>query len=339
MIPTLTLWRFWARTRVRQHLWSRTTINGEPLEYTGSGWELFKSFLFVIFAVILPIYLALIAVVVVVMLVFQEAGALLLLLLYFGFLLGVFWLVGLAVYLAQRYRLSRTSWRGVRFGLPGSAKEYARAFLGYSLLSFITMGWATPMMETRLARRTWGGAVYGDKSFGFTSPDGKGLAAGLYLPFALAWFGSILGLICSGFVFVGVYTAMGGDFDRLTTGAEYFSAVYTALAAYLFISVVFSFAYYAALMRRVVSCITIDGVRFSHTASTLGLFWLYLGNALVVAFTFGIGLPFTHVRTMRFVVHRLKAEGKVDLATIGQNPDAGPKMGEGLADAFDLGTI
>ncbi len=34
---TLTVYRFWARTNVRRHIWSCVHINGEALEYTGRG--------------------------------------------------------------------------------------------------------------------------------------------------------------------------------------------------------------------------------------------------------------------------------------------------------------
>ena len=46
-IVTLTIYRFWARTNVRKHIWACVHINGQPLEYTGKGIELFKGALIV----------------------------------------------------------------------------------------------------------------------------------------------------------------------------------------------------------------------------------------------------------------------------------------------------
>lgn len=43
-VVTLSVYRFWAKTNVRRHIWSCVHINGEPLEYTGRGMELFKGF-------------------------------------------------------------------------------------------------------------------------------------------------------------------------------------------------------------------------------------------------------------------------------------------------------
>src|SRR4029079_3778667 len=46
-LVTLTIYRFWAKTNVRRHIWSCVHINGEPLEYTGRGVALFLGALFV----------------------------------------------------------------------------------------------------------------------------------------------------------------------------------------------------------------------------------------------------------------------------------------------------
>ena len=60
-VLTLTLFRFWARTIVRRHLWGETTIGGEPLEYTGKGSELLVGFLIAIVTVMLPLVCAILA--------------------------------------------------------------------------------------------------------------------------------------------------------------------------------------------------------------------------------------------------------------------------------------
>ena len=54
-ILTLTLYRFWGKTRVRFYLWGSTNLLDDRLEYTGTGGELFKGFLFVLFAIFLPV--------------------------------------------------------------------------------------------------------------------------------------------------------------------------------------------------------------------------------------------------------------------------------------------
>ncbi len=338
-IVTLTLWRFWGRTRIRRHLWAHTSISGQPLEYTGKGWELFKSFLFIIVVFIIPLYVVIFGAVFLVQP--GNAAASLIFGVFFIFLyLFLFWLLGLAIYITHRYRLSRTTWRGVRFGLPGSGKSYGWAFLGYLLLTLITLGWFAPAMEMRLARRFWGEAVYGDKPVVFETPDGKGPSGGLYGPFALAWFGGILGYVVGFLVGIAVGAALGVDITNdPTPSTEFIIALYAGVFAYAAVAIMLSLVYYAALYRRIASCLTLGGVRFRHNATALSLLWLFFGNLLILVLTLGLGLPFAQVRTMRYIFRRLEADGELDTSTINQNPDAGPPMGEGLADAFDLGTI
>ena len=46
-LTTLGIYHFWAKTEVRQRIWSAIRINDEPLTYTGRGMELFVGFLIV----------------------------------------------------------------------------------------------------------------------------------------------------------------------------------------------------------------------------------------------------------------------------------------------------
>ena len=59
---TLGVYSFWGRTEVRRRLWSMVRLNGEPLEYTGTGKELFLGFLFAMGVVFLPAMLFLLAI-------------------------------------------------------------------------------------------------------------------------------------------------------------------------------------------------------------------------------------------------------------------------------------
>src|SRR5215510_7899190 len=54
-ILTLGVYHFWGKTEVRQRIWSAVRINGEPLEYRGTGGELLRGFLMVFCLILLPI--------------------------------------------------------------------------------------------------------------------------------------------------------------------------------------------------------------------------------------------------------------------------------------------
>lgn len=103
-IITLGIYDFWGRTEVRQRLWSSIRFMREPLVYTGTGKELFLGFLIIFGIILIPILLISAGV----FFVFgpnSPVSAAYQLLLY----LGIFLLVGMAIYRAQRYRLSRTT--------------------------------------------------------------------------------------------------------------------------------------------------------------------------------------------------------------------------------------
>ncbi|MEM9127893.1 MAG: DUF898 family protein, partial [Pseudomonadota bacterium] len=168
-VLTLGFYRFWARTRIRRYVWSATSPGGDPFEYTGTGLEKMLGFLVAI--VVLAVFL----------------GLMQLVLFYFGLSLfasdlseeemalrlsfaysSVFFiapLIWIARYRARRYRLSRTRWRGLRFGMEPGAFSFMIKAVGHSFVTGITFGLLLPRQTWYLAKyqmdRTW----YGDAKF------------------------------------------------------------------------------------------------------------------------------------------------------------------------------
>jgi len=172
-IITFGIYRFWAKSRIRRYVWSATAPNNDPMEYTGTGTEKFVGFL--IAMVFLAVYLGLV-----------QLG-----LSFLGFaiwdtigldpespevlidqaisgyvtILAILPLVLFARYRGRRYMLSRTRWRGVRFGMDKGAVGYALRGIFYGFLALITLGLLTPLMTFKLEKfmtdRTW----YGDAQF------------------------------------------------------------------------------------------------------------------------------------------------------------------------------
>jgi uncharacterized membrane protein YjgN (DUF898 family) len=179
-IITLGIYGFWGRTEVRRRIWSSVRLNGEPLEYTGSGKELFIGFIIVFGCILLPFLLLVIAVQI---MAGPEFGALVLI----PFYILLPFLIGLAVYRARRYRLSRTRWRGIRGSLAGSPASYAWGHYWTLLASAFAGGWLAPWRANYLYRRITNDTRFGDRAFVY-----KGQAGPLYPPFALAWLGGLV---------------------------------------------------------------------------------------------------------------------------------------------------
>jgi uncharacterized membrane protein YjgN (DUF898 family) len=345
LLNLVTLWfyRFWAKTRVRRHIWSSVRINGEPLEYTGTGKELFFGFLVIMGVFFLP--LALIGIGLAAYLgpenpaltLFQVAVSVVLVTLY-----------GFAIYRARRYRLSRTLWRGIRGALTGSALAYSGKYFAALLLVPMTLGWSRPAMNLLLAEQMYNDMRFGNQPFTF-----RGRAGPLYLQYAICWFliaGIVLAIVIGGasLAFSGALEQYTGLLDALLD-AENRSAEATGLVVFTFIAgfIVLFLAYQiissiiwalytAREMNLFAQYTTFPGVRFDFNATGWSLVTLWLGNLALIILTLGIAQPFVEQRVMRYFCDRLSVDGLVDFSAIRQSQAQLDKRGEGLIDALDL---
>ncbi len=153
LIPTAGFYRFWLVTDIRRHLWGHTRIGRESLEYTGTGRELLIGFMIAL-AVLAPIYVAYFALGLAAERLQAFASLPLFLILY---VFGQY-----AAYRARRYRATRTIFRGVRFWMTGSAWRYAgRTFL-WDLATLFSLGLALPWRMAALERYKMQNTRFGD---------------------------------------------------------------------------------------------------------------------------------------------------------------------------------
>jgi uncharacterized membrane protein YjgN (DUF898 family) len=190
-IVTLGVYRFWARARIRRHIWNRIEALDDHLEYTGTGGELFVGFLKAA-AALAPILILIQASEVLALSMPDWWPAFLGLRVALYAALGYLFFVG--YYASLRYRLSRTRWRGVRFAQAGSPWAYGRiAFLGF-ILRAITAGLYTPYYDVKLARYETDRRRYGSAAFAFSGQGGDLLGGYvvcwlLFVPtLGLSWF-------------------------------------------------------------------------------------------------------------------------------------------------------
>jgi uncharacterized membrane protein YjgN (DUF898 family) len=345
-IITLTIYRFWAKTNIRRHIWSCVHINGEPLEYTGTGGELFRGALMVFGLFILPYIL-----------ISQGLSF------YYGpknplvialqglFFLFIYVMIGFALYKARKFQLSRTNWRGIRGTLVGSAMTYSLTYFGAMLAKSFSFGWATPVMNTVLQEQIIGDMRFGDAAFKF-----KGRAGPLYPTYALCWLLSIAiviaGLIFFGYEFGHLFsTELSAAFERVfnptkdtkPSSSDLFDVwtiiglLIAAFIAFMLVIPMLWAIYTAKEMRTFANYTRFDGAQFKMNASAGGIIWLTFINLLLIIFTLGFAFPFIVQRSIRYLIDHLTLEGAIDIDRIAQSQAALPKRGEGLADAFDLG--
>lgn len=156
---TLGFYYPWARAKMLKYFYSSTEFNGNRFEFHGTGKEMFKGFIkvIIIFAVLYGLFLG---------------GALkhmpLLIFVAYIFLLAI---IPFAIHGGMRYRLSRTSWRGIHFGYHGDLKELLILFFKNIGLTIVTLGIYGPWMAVNMHRYVESNSRIGSVKVQF---DGEG---------------------------------------------------------------------------------------------------------------------------------------------------------------------
>jgi uncharacterized membrane protein YjgN (DUF898 family) len=329
-IITLGVYHFWGKTEVRRRIWSAVRLNGEPLAYTGTGKELALGFLIVFAVIMLPMTLAVFAA------VFAFGPKSQALQGVNGIVYAVFFvLMGIGIYRAQRYRLSRTLWRGIRGGLEGRARSYAWMHVWTAVLVPFTLGWIVPWRQTKLQSLLVNNMRFGDRPLTFSARSRR-----LYKRFTALWFGSIVLAmvtfsIIGGIAGQGLAAAQQQGMPYIPTLAEGIGLAVTALLGLLAFAIISAW-YRAGVMNHFAAHTHFEGATFKGTATAPSLIRLAIGNFFLSVGTFGMLSPLAQIRSARYAVERTSIEGAIPLAAISQRAAADGKYGEGLAQAFDF---
>ncbi|MEQ1715329.1 MAG: DUF898 family protein [Hyphomicrobium sp.] len=309
-VVSLGLYSFWGKTEVRRRLWSFTRLNGEPLEYTGTGKELFLGFLVVFFAFVLPLMLGGLTVA---LLFPGQKGAIAIY--QFAAYALFFFLLGNALYRAQRYRMSRTRWRGIRAGLEGSPAAYGWAYfwtlvLPFALVAaltgavafagspsaggligtvgFVAALWALPWRSNKLQRMLTNDMRFGDRALSYS-----GSSKPLYKRYFFAWAGSALLYLAA--LAASAYYAYSTDIVTSLqlyippTGQQI--AVFAALWIGVLIAAGLITAWYrASQMNHFARHTHLDSATFKLNASGKSLMWLFFSNWMLAALGIAGGL-------------------------------------------------
>jgi uncharacterized membrane protein YjgN (DUF898 family) len=171
---TLGVYYFWGKARVRAYLMGQTELENDRFAYHGTGRELLVGFLKGVAVFFIPVAL------------FSVLPEL------YGApanvtraLAALLWLAGLllvpvAMVGARRYRLSRTSWRGIRFSFRGEVRPFVSLFVAGTILTSLTLGLYYPFFVTRRQAFMVSHAWFGSRKFDF---DGRG--RDLFRPFVV----------------------------------------------------------------------------------------------------------------------------------------------------------
>ncbi|RDC61262.1 Inner membrane protein YjgN [Alteripontixanthobacter maritimus] len=329
-IVTLGIYRFWATARTRRYLWSRSRFVDEPLEWAGTGMELFIGALLVLGLIGLPFFLSSFATQALAMRGYEAAAVLL----QIAVLVAVFYLVGVAVFRGLRYRLSRTRWRGIRGGSDDAGFGYGFSYMWKTVAGYIPLGLAVPWSMTSLWNERWNTMSFGPHKFEANAEYGNIFAR--YLLFYLAPFVFVILAILFGATGALAGFGVGGQDGGL--GGTFFGIFLGVIFAYLALGLI-AMAFYAKYFREVVGSTRWHKLQFHFNASTMDWFKLLIGDILLVVFTLGIGAIFLTYRHWKFFMIHMDASGEIVLDELTQSTTRTAGHGEGLLDSFDMGAI
>lgn len=247
--------------------------------------------------------------------------------------IAIFYLVGVAVYRAQRYRLSRTTWRGIRGALTGSPWSYGWTFLWTTLLVVPTLGWSVPWQSTKLQKLLVEDMRFGDEPLRFTATSGP-----LYGPYAVLWVGIISLYLGVGYL---IFRLLGEQLilsqqTGIPLGPTDLLLMFAIIFVAMFIYSLISAFYTSKLYNHFFNNTHIQTARFSLRTTPLSLIWLIFTNTLLVLVTLGIATPIVQARLAGYFVRRMEIDGQIDFDSIAQSQAQLQSTGEGLAEAFDI---
>ncbi len=207
----------------------------------------------------------------------------------------------------------------------------------YSLLTGISGGLYLPFMRNRLRAHLINSAWFGDRRFRYFGQDEALLKR--FLLMGLLALGLLVGWV---FVMVGALPLLNVALHRLEVPLS--EGVFAAVGLLALVGLLPALGlawlwYVAGEWRYVVAHTALGELRFRLELPTWRFMWLTVSNLLGLLFSVGLAFPWVVVRTARFITERVQVLGDLDPASIRQHPELGPDSGEGLAEAFDLGSI
>ena len=138
-IITLGFYFPWAKARTLKYIYSSTAFNKERFTFHGTGKEMFVGFIKCIVFFVLIYGLAF-------LFSYLDMSIIGGIVFYFGFIS----IIPVAIHGSYRYRFSRTSWHGIRFGYRGNRNKLFSGYFKWIFFSIITLGIYGSWMEMKL---------------------------------------------------------------------------------------------------------------------------------------------------------------------------------------------
>jgi uncharacterized membrane protein YjgN (DUF898 family) len=300
-IVTLGIYSAWAKVRRNQYFYASTRLAGGGFEYHAQPGAILKGR--IVAAMLFGGYN-------IALKVSPTAGLCML-----ALLMAVMpWLI----WKSLQFALHNSSYRGIRFGFDGSAKEAYFHYLVLPVLGIFTLGLLYPFVHQRIKRFQHTRSRHGSLPFSFDAPVG-----GFYKAYA-----GLAAVYMASFALVAGSVILAAKSNAITN----YMATFTPLV----LMVVFWCAtglFMASIQNLVWNHTRLGGHRFRSTMTLKGLALLYATNTLGILCTLGLFTPFAAVRALKYRLEctSLVVAGSLDDIAAGQRAEIGA-IGDGAAD-------
>ena len=311
-IVTLGIYSAWAKVRRNRYFYSSTHLAGSSFEYHGNAVAILKGRITAL--VLIAGY----------NIAFQISPLI-------GFVMLILMMAVLPwlVWKSLQFKLYNTSYRGIRFGFGGTAREAYKYFLLLPILNTFTAGLLTPFLHQRVKRFQHTQSRFGTSHFSFDATVGSFYKT--YLLFFALLLGGFIVLIA--FVFGSVFAAFASNAGAAAKAGSIFGAI-AALYAWAFIVL--------PLFLTMIQNLIWNHTRLQQHQFQSQLTWgrstfIMLTNLVGIVITLGLFTPFAHVRWLKYRLEAtsLLTQGSLDdfVAATGEQVSA---TGEGMVDLLDF---
>lgn len=163
-IITLGVYSFWGMVKITKYIYQNTEFLGDRFDFHGTGMERFVGFLkgILLFSIGIGLFIGITYILQ--RLTTPEIAGIIGAILIYGTIIV---LLPIIIIGKERYRLSRSSYRNIRFRFTGQPMDLVKLFLTHGLLSLITFGFYAPWFICKLNDYFAKNSYYGDQNFQF----------------------------------------------------------------------------------------------------------------------------------------------------------------------------
>ncbi len=313
-IVSLGIYSAWAKVRTNRYFYGNTILDGSPFDYDAKPIAILKGRL---------IAVAVIAVYLVAITYYPATEPFFLL----AFLLALPWLLVKAF----TFRARCSSYRNVRFNFVGTYGEAAGVLFGFGLLTGVTFGLAYPIFIA--ARNRF---LVSHTRFGTTPLSFEVVLKKFYWVYFVTVLIFLAIVVPGSMAVVHAVTTVIGNGPEPDPGA--FAIGQLMLAAFgVTLYLVINGYLKAALTNIVFRHTAIGEHRFESTLNPVRMIWLYLSNAVAIACSIGLLVPWARIRMARYRAEQLTLLAASDLDSFAaEERQKAAAAGEEISEFLDV---